>query len=149
MARPASCSRRAPAHAGFTLVEALLALAVLGACLVPASYALRDSVRAPSDNAVAAHNLECVTSMMESVLATPYDVLYGKANPNGTVAFTGSDDATCPERQVRIMSYGVDATRAIGPGGTSALLLYVSVQLKEPNDGKPFNPFTLTTLVAR
>jgi prepilin-type N-terminal cleavage/methylation domain-containing protein len=146
MDRPALPGPRALAQAGFTLVEALLALALLGACLIPAAYALRDSVRAPADNVTAAHNLDCVTSLMETVLAKPYDVLYGMAKPNGAVAFPDVDDANCPQRQVTITSYGIDSSRKLGPGGTSAFLLYVSVSLKNASDG---NPYTLTTLVAR
>jgi hypothetical protein len=146
MARPACRSFPARSSAGFTLVEALLAMMLLAACLIPASYALRDSVSAPGDNATAAHNLDCVTSLMETVVATPYDVLYRKVNPNAAMLFPSEDDASCPARQVWIMPYGVDNGRKLGTGGTSAFLLYVSVSLANASDG---NPYTLTTLVAR
>jgi hypothetical protein len=143
---PAFNGAPARSSAGFTLVEALLALMLLGACLIPASYALRDAVRAPADNASAARNLDCVTSSMETQLATPYDVLYGKVNPNAYT--TVPADANCPALRVTIMSYGVDSTRKLGPGGTSAFLLYVSVSVS-PDDPTAGNPYTLTTLVAR
>jgi hypothetical protein len=149
---PAFRGASARSSAGFTLVEALLALMLLGACLVPASYALRDAVRAPADNASAARKLDCVTSLMETQLATPYDVLYGKVNPNSSTPVKA--DANCPAMQVTIMSYGVDSTRKLGPGGTSAFLLSVSVSVSvsgsvAPDDLTPGNPYTLTTLVAR
>ena len=131
--------------AGFTMVEALLAISLLAICLVPAANALRGAVQAPAVGAGAAHNLECVSTLMETVLAEPYARLQSLATSSG-VANYPSDDPNCPARSVTIWRYGNDNTGKIGAGGTSNFLLYVSVALKTPADG---NPYTLTTLVAR
>jgi type II secretory pathway pseudopilin PulG len=139
-ARTPSLVRQA---AGFTLVEALLAMALLAACLVPAAYALRDAVRAPGDNAMAAHNLDCVGNQMETMLAMPYSSLYTLANGSG---YTPPADPNCPLLQVKLQLYGNDITKNVGPGGTSRYLVYVSVALLKPDGG---NPYTLTTLVSR
>lgn len=128
------------------MLEVVIAIVVLAACVLPAANALRASVQAPSANARAAHNLECVETLMETVMATPYDVLYALANNNGPAAYPIPTDASCPARQVTIMQYGNDTTKTIGPGGTSPYLLYVSVALANAADG---NPFTLTSLVTR
>ena len=139
-------ARGAPARAaGFTLVEALLALSLLAICLVPAANALRGAVQAPGASAVAAHNLDCVSTLMETVLAEPYARLLSLATSSGTANYP-SDDPNCPARTVTIWRYGNNSTGRIGPGGTGDYLLYVSVALKNPADG---NPYTLTTLVAR
>ena len=129
--------------AGFTLLEALLAMALLAACVIPATYALRDAVRAPGDNAVAAHNLDCVGNLMETVLAMPYSTLYTMASGSG---YTPDADPSCPPLKVTLQLYGNDATKKVGPGGTSRYLVYVSVSLSSPQDG---NPYPLTTLVSR
>lgn len=137
---------QAPARAaGFTLVEALLALSLLAICLVPAANALRGAVQAPAIGASAAHNLDCVSTLMETVLAEPYARLQSLATGSGLANYP-SDDPNCPARSVTIWRYGNDNTGKIGPGGTGNYLLYVSVALKNPADG---NPYTLTTLVAR
>lgn len=132
---------------GFTLLEGLFALLLLGVCLIPATYALRDAVAAPAGNALAARNLDCVGTLMETVLATPYDQLFALATSNGPSAYPVPVDPNCPARQVTIQRYGNDGNRQLGPSATpSAYLLYVSVALANASDG---NPFTLTTLVAR
>jgi type II secretory pathway pseudopilin PulG len=142
---PAFRAAPAKANAGFTLVEALLALMLLGACLIPASYALRDALHGASDNATAARNLDCVSNLMETVLATPYDVLYGMASTSGPANYPIPNEAGCPARQVTIQPYGNAATGTIGPG-TGPYLLYLSVSLANAADGPPY---TLTTLVSR
>lgn len=132
--------------AGFTLLEALLSLFLLAVCLVPAATALRDAMTAPAVGTSAAHNLDCVSALMETVLAEPYARLLSLANATGPAAYAFTDDGSCPQRTVTINRYGNDSTRAIGPGGTGDNLLMVSVALANATDG---NPFTLTTLVTR
>lgn len=142
-----ACPRpRVRTATGFTLIEALFAMLLLGTCLIPATYALRNALRGPGDNTLAARNLDCVTSLMETVLATPFDGLLALATTNATSAYPVPNDPNCPARQVTIQRYGVDSNKKIGPGGTSNFLLYVSVGLANAADG---NPYTLTTLVAR
>lgn len=120
-------------------------MTLLAVCLVPAANALRGAVQAPGASAAAAHNLDCVVTLMETVLAEPYARLQSLATSSG-VANYPSDDPNCPARSVTIWRYGNNNTGKIGPGGNGDYLLYVSVALKNPADG---NPYTLTTLVAR
>jgi len=138
---------RKPRHAaGFTLLEALLALFLLAVCLLPAADALRAATGAPAVGADAARRLDCVASLMDTVLAEPYARLLSLATDSGAAAYPIPDDPACPARTVLIARYGNDSTRKIGPGGTSDYLLFVSVALADAADG---NPYTLTTLVAR
>jgi hypothetical protein len=130
-------------ESGFTLVEALVATLLLATCLIPAAYALRDAVGGPGANADAAHNLDCVSTLMETLVATPYDVLAGYAAAPSS--YPGPNDTGCPARKVTIQFYGNEATQQVVPGN-SAYLLYVSVSLDPSVSG---NPYTLTTLVAR
>ena len=136
--------RKPQRAAGFTLLEAVFALFLLAVCLVPAANALRGAVQAPVVGASAARNLDCVSALMETVLAQPYASLL-------SLSYDVPDDPNCPARQVTISRYGNKNTRTIGPVGNCAAgicddLLLVSVGLSDPADG---NPFTLTTLVAR
>jgi prepilin-type N-terminal cleavage/methylation domain-containing protein len=138
---------RQPWHsAGFTLIEALVALTLLAVCLLPAANALRNAGAAPAVAAGAARKLDCVSSLMETVLAQPYNRLLSFATATGTSSYPIPDDAACPQRSVTIARYGKTSTRSFGFGTTDDYLLYVSVALADPADG---NPFTLTTLVAR
>jgi type II secretory pathway pseudopilin PulG len=132
--------------AGFTLLEVVFALLLLGVCLIPAANALRAAVGTPGVTTLAARNLDCVSSLMEQVMAEPYVRLLGYATASGVSAYPVPTDAGCPARQVTIQRYGNDATKLIGPGGTGDYLLYISVALADPADG---NPFTFRTLVAR
>jgi prepilin-type N-terminal cleavage/methylation domain-containing protein len=132
--------------AGFTLLETVVALLLLAICLVPAANALSGAVAAPARTATAARNLDCVGSLMETVLAEPYDRLLSLAMTPGVSVYPVPVDVACPPRKVVIARYGVESTGQIGPGGTSNYLLSVSVGLANAADG---NPFTLTTLVAR
>lgn len=130
--------------AGFTLLEVTIALVLLGACLIPAANALRSAVGAPAVAAGAAHRLDCVSSLMETVLAEPYSHLLPVAK--GKATYPIPVDATCPTRQVTIALYGNNTTGKIGPGTTDEDLLYVSVALANASDG---NLYTLTSLMAR
>jgi prepilin-type N-terminal cleavage/methylation domain-containing protein len=131
--------------AGFTLLEALIAMMLLAVCLLPAANALRNAVAAPTVAASAARNLDCVSSLMETVLAEPYTRLLSFATTSGTSSYPPPDD-DCPARTVRIERYGKTSTRTFGFGTTDDHLLFISVGLTDPADG---NPFTLTTLVSR
>jgi type II secretory pathway pseudopilin PulG len=146
MSGPMHRQRTLRSAAGFTLVEALLALSLLAVCLIPAANALRGSLQAPGVSADAARKLDCVATLMDTVLAEPYARLLSLATNNGAAAYPIPDDPACPARKVTIARYGNNSTGKIGPGGTGDHLLYVSVALANAADG---NPFTLTTLVTR
>lgn len=141
-----ACPLPAPGKAaGFTLLEILIATLLLAACLVPAANALRDAMGARATSAGEARNLDCVGTLMETVLATPYDRLLALATSGAASAYPVPDDTACPPRRVTITRYGNDSNRKLGPG-TSAYLLYVRVELANAADG---HPYPLTTLVAR
>jgi len=138
--------------AGMTLLEAVFALLLLSVCLIPAANALRGAINVPADSALAARELDCVSALMDTVLAEPYaDLLSAAGAPDAPSAYStpGGDRAPalpahCPALTVTITRYGVDATRRIAPGGTGEHLLRVTTALAAP-DGR----FPLTTLVAR
>lgn len=132
--------------AGFTLLEVVIAMVLIAACLLPAATALQNTVRVPGEMAAASRNLDCVSSLMETVLAEPYGRLLSLATDAGPAAYPIPAVPACPPRTVTIARYGVDSTQKIGPGGTSNNLLVVSVGLANAADG---TPFTLTTLVAQ
>jgi prepilin-type N-terminal cleavage/methylation domain-containing protein len=144
MGWPTRIDRTPRGAGGFTLLEVVVALLLLGVCLVPAANALRSAVAVPAVAAGAAHNLDCVTSLMETVMAEPYSHLLPVAK--GDATYPIPLDATCPARTVTIALYGNNATGNIGPGATDEDLLYVSVALTSATDG---NPYTLTTLMTR
>jgi prepilin-type N-terminal cleavage/methylation domain-containing protein len=136
--------RQARHHAGFTLLEVVCALLLLAVCLLPAANALQSTVAAPAVAAGAARNLDCVSSLMETVLAQPYTRLLSFATTSGSSPYPMPDDG-CPARTVRIERYGTISTRSFGFGATDDYLLFVSVALTTPGG----NPYTLTTLVSR
>lgn len=138
---------RTPARAaGFTLLEALFAMLLLAVCLVPAADALRGALQAPGASSDAARKLDCVSALMDTVMADSYARLLSLATSSGAAAYPVPDDPSCPARTVTIARYGNNSSGKIGPGGTGDYLLYVSVALRDPADG---NPYTFTTLVAR
>jgi prepilin-type N-terminal cleavage/methylation domain-containing protein len=145
MSIPKHCPRWKPhPAAGFTLLEVIVALVLLGVCLVPAANALRSTMGAPAATASAAHNLDCVSSLMENVMAEPYNHLLPVAK--GKAMYVIAPDTTCPNRQVSVSLYGNNTTGKIGPGATDEDLLYISVSLADPADGPPY---TLTSLMTR
>lgn len=147
MARPHPAGPASRDATGFTLFEVLAALLLLGICLIPAANALRSAVGAPAVTASAAHNLDCVTSLMETVMAESYTRLLPVAKGTATYpADTSAPDATCPARTVTIALYGNNSTGKIGPGATDEDLLYISVALTNATDGPSF---ALTSLMSR
>lgn len=136
--------------AGMTLVEALLALLLLSVCLIPAANALRGALGTPAAGLQAARELDCVSALMETVLAESFgDLLAAAGEPEAPSRYSTPGDAGasapgCPPITVTITRYGVDRTRKLGPDGTGEHLLRVSAALAAPD-----HRFPLTTLVAR
>jgi len=138
--------------AGMTLLEAVFALLLLSVCLIPAANALRGAVNVPADSALAARELDCVSTLMDTVLAEHYaDLLSAAGAPDAPSAYStpGGNRAPampahCPALTVTITRYGVDSTRRIGLGGTGEHLLRVTTALAAPAGRWP-----MTTLVAR
>lgn len=136
---------RRPKASGMTLLEALLALVLLSVCLIPAANALRGAIAVPAGSALAAQQLDCVSALMETVIAEPFgDLLAAAGEPDAASRYSTVAGAQCPAMTVTITRYGNDRTRKVGPGGTSNHLLRVTTSLAAP-DGR----FPLTTLVAR
>ncbi len=144
-------ARRRAAATGMTLLEAVFALLLLSVCLIPAANALRSGISVPANSALAARELDCVSALMESVLAEPYGNLFAAVGePDAPSRYSTPDGASaprtapgCPPMTVTITSYGIDRTRKLGAAGTSAYLLRVVTSLTA--DGR----FPLTTLVAQ
>lgn len=133
--------------AGMTLLEAVFALLLLAVCLVPAAQALRAGIAAPVATVQASRDLDCVSGQMETVLSYPYDRLLGAAGAiDKPSSYSAVATVNCPAVSVFIARYGIDATRRVGPGGTSNYLLYVGAQVA---DAPTRQAFPLTTLVAR
>lgn len=145
MYRTTACQQLAGHSAGFTLLEVVCALLLLAVCLLPAATALQSATAAPAAAAAAAHNLDCVSSLMETVLSEPYTRLLSMATNTNKSAYPLPDDG-CPARAVRIQRYGKTSTRSFGFNTTDDDLLFVSVALDDPSNG---NPYALTTLVSR
>jgi hypothetical protein len=148
MSTTLSSSPKPRAAAGMTLVEAVVALFLLSACLIPAANALRSGLAAPGATALANRDLDCVSARMETVLAEPYDRLLAAARGIGTPspAYSTPAGAACPAVSVIIARYGNDATYTLGTAGADDNLLYVRARLADAGAG---NGFPLTTLVAR
>ncbi len=149
----ASTMRMPPvrAAAGMTLLEAVFALLLLSVCLIPAANALHGAINVPADSALAASELDCVSALMESVLAEPYGNLYAAVGePNAPSAYSTPAGASalptapdCPPMTVTITSYGIDRGRTLSAAGTSKYLLRVVTSVAA--DGR----FPLSTLVAQ
>lgn len=128
-----------------TLIEALLALVLLSVCLIPAANALRGAVAVPADSALAAQQLDCVSALMEKVVAEPFgDLLAAAGAPDAASRYSTVAGVQCPALTVTITRFGIDSTRKIGAGGTGNHLLRVTTALAAP-DGR----FPLTALVTR
>ncbi|TWI69754.1 hypothetical protein IP91_00827 [Pseudoduganella lurida] len=129
-----------------TLLEAVFALLLLSVFLVPAADALRGAIAAPGDTATAARDLDCVSGLMETVVAEPYDRLFAAA---GNIAIPSSYStiatAACPPLSVFIARYGRNANGTLGTANASDYLLYVGVRVADANAAG----FPLATLVAR
>jgi hypothetical protein len=135
-----------------TLLEAVFALLLLSVCLIPAANALRGAINVPADSALAARELDCVSTLMDTVLAEHYaDLLSAAGAPDAPSVYSTPGGARapampdhCPALTVTITRYGVDSTRKIGLGGTGEHLLRVTTALAAPAGRWP-----MTTLVAR
>lgn len=101
-------------QAGMTLVEILVALAVLAVLLVPAVTALNDGLAGTAVQNSIDRDHYRLLSRMESVLAEGYADLEA-AVAGTTVPTTYSDDAGTPERLLVYIA-GYDADDADGDG---------------------------------
>ncbi len=136
-------------HAGFSYIEALVAVVLLAIVAVPAADAVKTGLDASRIGAAKAQELRCMKNAMETALAEPYQNLWNAAL-GSTVpsSYSQALDAACPARNVFISKYRhpVNGTPQFDPKGDEkdleAVLLYVTVS-------SPQNSYTFTTLVAR
>lgn len=130
-------------QAGFSYLEVLLSLVLLGTLLVPALEALRDAMAGPRVQAELVTEQLRLASGLEQVLALPYSNLLARAG-DAQVPSTLSEPATVPGRLLVYVSR-YDSTDADGDGdpfsGGSANLLWVAVSSEHSHR-------RLTTLVA-
>jgi len=136
-------------HAGFSYIEALVAIVLLAIVAVPAADAVKTGLDASRIAAAKSQELRCMKNAMETVLAEPYQNLWnaalGRTVPS---SYSQAMDAACPARDVFISKYKylVDKAPQFDPSGDEkeleAVLLYVTVS-------SPQSRYSFTTLVAR
>lgn len=130
-------------QAGFSYLEVLLSLVLLGTLLVPALEALRDAMAGPRVQAELVEEQLRLASGLEKVLALPYSNLLARAG-DAQVPSALSEPATVPGRLLVYVSR-YDSTDADGDGdpfsGGSEDLLWVAVSGENTHR-------RLTTLVA-
>jgi type II secretory pathway component PulJ len=130
-----------------TLLEVVLATLLLSICLLPAANSLRGAMTGPAGTANNASELDCVSALMETVVAEPYDRLVAAAgNITAASAYSTDPKDNCPALKVFIARYGKDSNGQLGTAGAGDNILYVSVRLATPGSN---GAFPLTTLVAR
>lgn len=149
MATRASRPRPQRHRSGFSYIEVVLALLLLGVCVAPAVDAVKNAVAAPQIAEDAARALLCVNSHVEKILAEPYQNLLNAAGDITVASTTYSlaADADCPARNVYIARYNPDATPSFVASDTG--LLYLTVSSPDPSVTPPGTTFAFTTLVAR
>jgi type II secretory pathway component PulJ len=130
---------------GFSYVEVLLSVILLGILLVPAMQALNSAIAGGSSNVVARQlNLR---NKMEEVLSKPYNNLYRETNLSGgntttSISTSLSDASGAAERRV-VTIYRYDTTTN-GLSATDTGALYVSVYYEAEGSANALN-----TLVGR
>jgi len=136
-------------HAGFSYIEALVAIVLLAIIAVPAADAIKNGLDASRIAAAKSQELRCMKNAMETVLAEPYQNLWnaavGRTVPS---SYSRPLDAACPAREVFISKYKhpINGAPQFDPKGSEqeleAVLLYVTVS-------SPQSSYTFTTLVGR
>lgn len=149
MATRAYRSRPERHASGFSYIEVVLAVLLLGVCVVPAVEAVRNGIAAPQIAQEGSKALLCVKSHMEKVLAEPYQNLL---NASGTLeaasaAYSLVADSACAARNVYIARYNPDTAPYFVANDTG--LLYITVSSPDLTVTPPGTTFSFTTLVAR
>ena len=131
--------------AGFSYVEVLLAVLLLGLCAAPAAEALRSALGTADVSATELTQLHCLTSHMERTLAVPYRslVLAAAGVSTPSAAYSLPADTSCGQRDVYLSPYNPD-TFPTYPSADTGLL---QVVVKHTPAGAPAR--SLVTVVAR
>ena len=152
---------------GFSYLEVMVALLVLGICALPAADAIRSGANAALVAAARAQELRCLKNHMEFVLAEPYERLAAEAEARlGATppppAYYRAPDTACGERFVLIQHYErkFQAAERILDAANSTLaqrsengMLRIVVAPADPANPAAAAPdgrsYTFTTLVIR
>jgi prepilin-type N-terminal cleavage/methylation domain-containing protein len=151
---------------GFSYIEIMVALLVLGICAVPAADAIRNGATAAQVAAAKAKELRCMKSHMEWVLAEPYQNLAAAATEDGShsPAYSRAEDASCIARYVFIARYErkyQTAEKLLTTANSTALerdnaMLRITVAPTSPTETDPAvaaatsgRTYSFTTLVIR
>lgn len=135
---------------GFSLMEVMVAVALLAICALPLADALRGGVGATTISAAKARELRCMKNTMETVLAQSHAVLLAAADDAAgyAVAADPSCDAAL-QRRVDIRWYEHEYGKApiyldksASAARKEAALLHVTVS-------SPQSGYSFTTLVQR
>jgi prepilin-type N-terminal cleavage/methylation domain-containing protein len=143
--------KRCPRQRGFSFVEILVAVVVLGLCAAPLAAAVKSGVDASRIGTAKARELRCMRNTMESVLAEPYqtlsDAARGKDLPS---AYVPAADPSCDiARIVTIAKYEYENGKSpvfldAGAGEDRLAMAMLYVTVSSPDSG-----YTFTTLVSR
>jgi hypothetical protein len=94
------------AEQGFSYVEVLVAVALLGLCALPMADAIKNGLNANAIGEAKALELRCVQNTMETVLAEPFDNLWKEANGNSSASsYSRPAENNCQAREVFIAKY--------------------------------------------
>lgn len=132
-------------QAGFSYIEVLLAVLLLGVCAVPAAEALRSAIGTADISATELAELLCLTSHMENTIAVPHRTLALAAAGTTTpaAAFSLPQDAECGARNTYISFYNPDSVTTYPSAETGLLQVKVTI---EQSGG---TPRSLVTVVGR
>jgi hypothetical protein len=126
---------------GFSYVEILLSVVLIGVLLVPALQAMQTAtLGAPADAATPGSLL--LQSKMEEVLAAPYSRVYGETYVTGgntatSVSTLFSDAAGAAQRRVVVIYRYDPSARALAPTDTG--VAYVSVYYEAEGAARGLN----------
>ncbi len=107
-------------HGGFSLVELLAALVLLGLLLVPAMQATQAALHTERLNRTAVVNDFRLVALAETVLAEPFDRLRDAALGAATPTAYSDSSGTKDRRLVFISGYDADNADADGDDSTGA-----------------------------
>jgi type II secretory pathway pseudopilin PulG len=131
---------------GFTLLEALLLVVILGISGAAIGRALNAMTKSPEQNNIRLATDAALLDKMESLRATPWTQLAADANNAGTSAFT--DTFTLPDTNSTSVTRTVYIIYinpvTLAPSGVPTHMLQVSVWIGTNATG---NPDTLTDIL--
>lgn len=133
---------------GFSYIEVLVAAALLAICALPLADAIKNGLMAADIGAAKAQELRCMRNMMETVLAEPFENLWGAVRDNQVPSsYSKAAGDGCGVRNVFIAkySYRLNAAAAtvlpdLDPTEDTLLLVTVS---------SPESGYSFATLVDR